>query len=357
MRLSLDEVARRVGGEVIGPRGAGQRAITGVASLAQAREGEITFIAAAQYEQHLDTTRASAVLVTPSLAQARAAGQAPDAPALVQVADPHRAFVQLLGLYEAEANRLAPGIHPTAVVAASAIVHPAARVGAYVVMGERVRLDADVEIWPHVVLGEDVRVGEGSRLHPHVTVHAGCVLGERVVVHPGTVVGGEPAAFRPGSNGPRASDPQAGIVRIADDVEIGANSLVDRALTGETVLERGAKIDNLVHVARGVRLGPDTCVAAQCCLGPDARLGARNLFAGQVVVAADAATGDDVIVLAQGWVAGDLPRPGLYGGVPAAERIVARRALAAELRLPKTIGDLEDLELRVQNLETRQGTG
>src|SRR5262249_15778083 len=154
-------------------------------------------------------------------------------------------------------------------------------IGAYVVVGERASIGARTRLWPHVFIGAGVAIGSDSILYPSVTVREGCAIGDRVLIHPGAVIGADGFGFLPAADGRREKVPEIGRVRIEDDVEIGANTTIDRATVDETVIRRGAKIDNLVQIAHNVEVGEDTCLAAQVGVSGSTHIGARNLVGGQ----------------------------------------------------------------------------
>jgi UDP-3-O-[3-hydroxymyristoyl] glucosamine N-acyltransferase len=351
--MKLLEVARIAGGEIVTPRGAEEREIRGIAAIERAGPEEITFVAEPRYEKYLATTGAGAVMVTPAVARERGE-RLPDREhpsALVQVDDPYRAFIRLSGAFDPREEALSPGIHPTAIVPPSAIVHPTARLGAYVVLGERVRVGPGSRLFPHVVLGNGVTLGADCLLYPQVTIREGCTLGDRVILHPGAVIGADGFGYLPTPEGRREKVPQVGTVRIEDDVEIGANTTVDRATIAETVIRRGAKIDNLVQIAHNVEVGEDSCLAAQVGIAGSCRVGARNLFSGQSGVGPHLDTCDDVTVLAKASLFRSVTRPGTYYGTPAAEKNERFRVEASLQRLPDALRRLRQLERRLEELE------
>jgi UDP-3-O-[3-hydroxymyristoyl] glucosamine N-acyltransferase len=353
MTLTLGDVARLVGGEILGPDDADGIEITGLAPIERAGPGQLSFVAAAPYVRFLSTTRAAAVMVTPAVARDRA-GQLAERErrsALVQVEDPYRAFIRLAGAFDPRDDCLPPGIHPSAVVPPSAIVHPTARLGPYVVLGERVRIGPNCRLHPHVVLGNAVTLGADCLLYPQVTIREGCTLGNRVIVQPGAVIGADGFGYLPTSEGRREKVPQVGVVRIEDDVEIGANTTVDRATIDATVIRRGAKIDNLVQIAHNVEVGEDSCLAAQVGIAGSCRVGPRNLLAGQVGFAPQAETCADVALLGQSGVRKTITEPGVYFGSPAQPRGEGLRAEVASHRLSDALRRLRQLERRLAALE------
>jgi UDP-3-O-[3-hydroxymyristoyl] glucosamine N-acyltransferase len=359
MKLKLSDIARIIGGDIVAPEGAERIDITGVARIEGAGPGEITFVAAPQYHKFLATTRASAVIVTPDLARDAGGAEAAGKPgshrgaALLQVDDPYRAFMKLMGEFASQDEEIPAGIHPTAIVPATATIHPEVRIGPYVVLGERVTVGAGTWLWPHVVLGSGVTVGVDCRIYASVSVREGCQLGSRVIIHAGAVIGADGFGFLPAADGGREKVPQVGCVRVEDDVEIGANTTIDRATVDQTIVRRGAKIDNLVQIAHNVEVGENSCLAAQVGVSGSTRIGARNLVGGQVGFAGHMETGDDVIVIAQTGVSKSITRPGIYGGSPHKEHGDWMRTDAALRRLPDALRKLRELERRLEAVESR----
>src|SRR5216110_3474879 len=261
--MKLSEIARALGGEL---RGDGGVEIVDVAPIEDAPPGTLTFLADRRLAARLATTRAAAVLLPP------------DAPEValpsVRVAHPYLAFVAAVELLHPPPPRPAPCVDPSAVIAASARLGPGAVVGPHVVIGERTTIGRDATLHPNVTIYEDVAIGDGFTAHAGVVVREGTRIGDRVVLHTGAVIGSDGFGYLPLPEGIRKI-PQIGTVVLEDEVEVGANATVDRAALGATVVGRGTKIDNLVMVAHGCRIGPECLLAAQVGLSGSSALGAR----------------------------------------------------------------------------------
>jgi len=271
----------------------------------------------------------------------------PDAPEValpsVRVAHPYLAFVAAVELLHPPPPRPAPHVDPSAVIAASARLGPGAVVGPRVVIGERTSIGRDATLHPNVTIYHDVAIGDGFTAHAGVVVREGTRIGDRVVLHAGAVIGSDGFGYLPLPEGVRKI-PQIGTVVLEDDVSVGANATVDRAALGATVVGRGTKIDNLVMVAHGCRIGPECLLAAQVGLSGSSTLGARVLLGGQVGLAGHQTVGDRAQVAAKSGVHGDVPAGAVYGGYPASEVRVWRRASAALLRLPEALRRLRRVE-------------
>jgi len=264
-----------------------------------------------------------------------------EVPAIV-VADPRLAFYRLLAMVQRPLP-IAPGIHPTAVVSPHAAIDPTASVGAYAVVEDGAEIGAGVRIYAHVYVGENCRIGAQSVLFPHVVLYQDVRLGERCVVHAHVTIGADGFGFVWDGKAQRKV-PQVGGVDIGDDVEIGANSTVDRATAGDTRLDSGVKLDNLVQVAHNVTVGKNTVIAALVGIGGSTHIGERVTFGGQAGVADHIDIVDGAIFAGRSGVTNDIDAPGAYGGFPARPIGEARRILAATLRLPEFAKRIRMLE-------------
>src|SRR3989454_2915879 len=321
--MKLSQIARALGGEL---RGDGGVEIVDVAPIEDASPEPLTFLADRRLAPRLATTRAAAVLVPPDAPQVALPS--------VRVAHPYLAFVAAVELFHPPPPRPALGVHPSAVIAASARLGPGAVVGPHVVVGERTTIGRAATLHANVTIYDDVAIGDGFTAHAGVVVREGTRIGDRVVLHAGAVIGSDGFGYLPLPEGIRKI-PQIGTVVLEDEVEVGANATVDRAALGATVVGRGTKIDNLVMVAHGCRSCPRCLLAAQVGLSGSSTLGARVLLGGQVGLAGHQTVGDRAQVAAKSGVHGDVPAGAVYGGYPASEVRVWRRGAAPPLRLPQ----------------------
>lgn len=339
--LGLDEVASLTGGRVVGDTGV---RIRDVVPLHEAGAGDLALLADRRYVKHLDDASPAAVLVSEELEEA--AGKVA---ARVVVADPHRALIPLL-------ERLHPAPEPRPAVHATAVLERGVRLGAGVTVGPYAVLEADVEIGDrvrigaHAVVGERSRIGTDSVLHPHVVLYPGTILGERVILHAGARVGVDGFGYVFAGEGHRKI-PQVGGCVVGDDVEIGANTTVDRGSIGRTEVGRGTKIDNLVQLGHNVRVGPSCVLAAQTGVAGSTRLGEGVMCGGQVGIGGHLEVGDGARLAGQAGVIGDVPPGETYSGYPARPHAETLRASALTFKLP-------GLVRRVRALEGRaDGTG
>lgn len=335
--LRLADVARAVGGTVVGDPDALVRAI---ASLDRATPDDLSFLASAKYAKLFVDTAAGAVLVTPELA---------DAPGRcgnrIIVARPHEAMLALLPRFYRMPSRPFVGVHPTAIIGDGASIDPDSCVEAYTVVGAGARIAKRCWIGPHCVIGEEVTVGADTRLVGHVTLYPGAALGERVLLHAGVRVGSDGFGFV-FHNGAHNKVPHVGRCLIGDDVEIGANSTIDRGSIDATEIGAGSKLDNLVHVGHNVRIGRLCLFAAGVMIAGSTRIGDGVMLAGQVGVAGHLTIGDGAVITAQSGVIKDVPAGETWGGFPSRPQKDTMRGYAAVARLPDLLKRLERLLAR-----------
>lgn len=341
---TLAHIAELVHGTLTGN---GAVEVSRVGEIEHAVDGDITFLANAKYEKFLATTRASCVLVKHDQA-GTVAGQN-----VIRVDDPYAAFMIVQRVFAPPVPEIPRGIHPTAVVAPSAVIHPEACIGPLCVVGERAHIGAGAMLYPHAVVGEDTSIGVSSRLHAHVVVYHACRIGANVTVQSGTVIGADGFGYTENAEGHYDKIPQTGIVVIEDDVEIGANCTIDRAAIGETRIGARCKIDNLVMIAHGVSIGEDSLIVAQSGVSGSTKIGKHVVLAGQTGIVGHIELADRVIISAQSGVSKSITKPGLYIGSPARESHTALRAEALQRQLPDVIQEMRGLVDRVKELEER----
>jgi UDP-3-O-[3-hydroxymyristoyl] glucosamine N-acyltransferase len=321
--------------------GDGARVVTGPAGLSEATSDEISFLANPRYARDLEATSAAAVLVHPGLETSRR-----DL-ALLRCADPSRAFTHVIRAFRTEQRRPDPGVHPRASVDPSARVGrnvsiaPLAFVGPGAVLGDRVVLH------PGACVGARAKVGEDSELHPNAVLYEGVVVGARCILHAGAVIGSDGFGFEPTAEG-WEKIPQCGTVVIEDDVEIGANTTIDRARFGETRIGAGAKLDNLVHLAHNVQVGAGALLVAQVGVAGSSRIGRRAVLGGQVGVIGHLRIGDGVRIAAQSGIMRDAEPGEELLGSPARGRARQLRNKAALERLPDLVSSVRALEERLE---------
>jgi UDP-3-O-[3-hydroxymyristoyl] glucosamine N-acyltransferase len=341
---TLAELSRLCGAEL---RGDAAIRIEGVAALADAGPRDISFLSSPKYRETFLSTRAAAVLVPKGF----------DCPrtdlALLLCADPSAAFTRVIGAFVVPEPAPAPGIHSTALVDASADVGAKASIGPMVTVGDGARIGEGAVLHAGVRIGRGVVIGAGTVLHPSVVCYPTVRIGERCIVHAGAVIGADGYGFEPtrDADRPWAKIPQCGTVVVEDDVEIGANATIDRARFGATRIGRGAKIDNLVHIAHNVVIGKGALIIAQVGIAGSTRVGDGAILAGQAGINGHIEIGAGARIAAQAGVFGDVPAGADYLGWPARPRAEAMRRYALVERLPQMQERLKELERRLQELE------
>jgi UDP-3-O-[3-hydroxymyristoyl] glucosamine N-acyltransferase len=300
--------------------------ITGLNGIEQAGPGELTFVSNPKYAAAARSTRASAVIVAedfPAIATAT-----------LRAKDPYLSFAHALELFH-KPLRYAPGVHATAVVHATAKIGKHAHIGPYVVIDEHVEIGAHAVLLAHVVIYRGVNIGDNFFAHAHSVVRENCVIGSNVLLHNGVVVGSDGFGFAKTHEGHWYKIPQPAPVVIEDDVEIQANSCIDRASVGETRLGRGVKVDNLVQVGHGSQVGEDALLCSQVGLGGSTEIGNRVILTGQVGVVGHCKVGEAAIVTPQSGVANDIAAGALVSGAPAVDHKLWLKYSAVLPKLPE----------------------
>lgn len=330
--MKLGELATRLGAEL---RGDSELEVTGVKGIEEAGVSEITFVANPRYAGLARKTQAAAVLVEPEFPEISAA--------TLRIKNPYHAFSRALALFY-QPPVYPQGVHPTAVIDPTAEIGEGAHIGAYVVINANVRLGPHATLLPHVVLYPGVQVGSHFFAHAHAVVREGCTLGDHVTLENGAVIGADGFGFSKNDAGHWEKIPQSGPVRIGSRVDVQANACVDRATVGATEIGDGTKIDNLVQVGHGSRVGQNTLLCAQVGLAGSSVIGNNAILAGQAGVAGHCSLGDGVILTAQSAVSHDVPAGKMISGSPGFDNRIWLRAVAIFQRLPEMLRRLDRLE-------------
>ena len=337
MKMMLVEIASLINGEIA----AGDTIeITGITNIDDAGPGDITFAVPPHLEKAAKC-KAAAVII-PDTAEEFSK------PA-IRVTNPRMALTTLLNLFTPKPN-VKPGIHPSAVVNASARLGTNVAVMAQAVIDDNAVIGDNTIIYPHTYIGRDVAIGSDSLIYPNVTIRENCQLGNRVIIQSGAVIGSDGFGFVT-VGGRHQKVPQVGNVIIEDDVEIGANTCIDRATTGSTLVKRGTKIDNFVHLAHNVVVGEDCFFVAQTGIAGSAKIGNNVTFAGQSGSAGHITIGDNCVFAARSAPINDVPAKSFYAGFPARPHREWLRSEAAISKLPDLVKKIRELEKRLAEVE------
>jgi UDP-3-O-[3-hydroxymyristoyl] glucosamine N-acyltransferase len=334
-RLTVAEVARQLGGEVLGD---GALLLTGFAPADAARQGDLTFAENENYFARAEQSAASAILVGENFTS--------NGKTLIRVTNARIAFAKVLPLFFPEPS-FAPGVHGSAVVHPTAEVSPTAHIGPFCVVRERVKIGPSVVLEGGNHIGADCTIAAQTRLFPNVTVYARSMIGQRVRIHAGSVIGSDGFGYV-FDQGVHRKVPQIGNVIVHDDVEIGANVTVDRGALGSTIIGKGSKIDNLVQIAHNVVVGENCILVAQVGIAGSTKLGNFVTLAGQVGLAGHLKLGNQVTVAAQAGVMNDIPDQEKWLGSPAGPASEIKRQWVAIRKLPELLERVKELEKRLQ---------
>lgn len=336
---SLGELAGIVGGELEGPA---DTVISGVAGIKEAASGDITFLANPKYEEFIGVTQASAIIVPPDVACGKP---------LIRIENPYLAFLKVLTLFAEDVLLKYPrGVHDSAIVDPTVSLGENIAIGPFCQLRKGVKLGQNSTILAGSFIGDNVTIGDDCIIYPNVTIREKTEIGNRVIVHSGAVIGADGFGFAKDGHS-HQKIPQIGRVIIEDDVELGANTTVDRATTGITRVCRGSKIDNLVQIAHNVTIGANSIIAAQAGISGSTELGERVVLGGQAGLVGHIKIGDDTQVGAQAGVTKSIPARMRISGYPARDHDKALKLSAYTAKLPELFKRIKELEARIAELE------
>jgi len=349
--MKLGEIAGKLGCAL---QGDASLEITGVAGIEEARAGELTFLANRKYRPALAGTRASAVILSKDEPPTKGGGAIQ--PARLSSENPYFDFARAIEMFH-PTPQFAAGIHPTAVIAKSAKIGAGAHIGPYCFVDEDVEIGRNAVLHSFVVIYRGTRIGDNFFAHAHCCIREGCRIGDGVLLQNGVVLGSDGYGFAKKADGRWHKIRQAGITVIEDDVEVQAQSAIDRATIGETRIARGAKIDNFVQVGHACKVGEDTMLCGQVGLAGTTRVGKQCILAGQVGAAGHLTIGDGATLTAQSGVPNDVPAGAVYSGYPAMDNLEWRKSVAVFNRLPGLQRELRELRAEVAELRGRSQEG
>ena len=344
MEFTAKQIADFIGGRVEGDENA---AVHTFAKIEEGQPGAISFLSNPKYTHFLYDTKSTIVLVNDDLELEQSISAT-----LIRVKNAYEAVAKLLQLY-ASMQPKKTGIDSLAFVSPKATIGKDVYIGAFACIGDGAVIGDGTQIFPHVVIGDGVKIGAGCLLYPNVTIYQGCQLGANVTIHAGSVIGADGFGFAPNVDG-YEKIPQIGVVIIEDNVEIGANTCVDRSTMGATVLHKGVKLDNLVQVAHNVEIGENTVMSAQVGIAGSTKVGSWCMFGGQVGLAGHITIGDHVNLGAQSGVPGSLKPNQTLIGTPPMEPTPYFKSQAIFRRLPDMYKELSALRKEIEELKAKK---
>ena len=343
MEFTAEQIANVIGGRVEGNKDA---KVHTFAKIEEGTEGAISFLSNPKYTHYLYNTKSSIVIVNEDVELEKDVDAT-----LIRVPNAYESIAKLLQIYEASKPKKT-GVPPQAYIAPSAKLGNNCYVGPFAYVGEGAEIGDGCQIYPHAVVGDNVKVGSNCIFYPNTTIYQGCKIGNNVTIHAGSVIGADGFGFAPGANG-YDKIPQIGIVVIEDNVEIGANTCVDRSTMGATVIHKGVKLDNLVQVAHNVEIGENTVMSAQVGIAGSTKVGSWCMFGGQVGLAGHITIGDKTFLGAQSGVPGSLKGGEELIGTPPMNPRQYFKSQAIFRRLPDMYKDLNDAKKKIEELNEK----
>ncbi len=347
MKFSAEQIAGIINGTVDGNPSV---EVNTLAKIEEGVSGALSFLANPKYEEHIYKTASSVCIVNKTF---EPSNSLPETLTLIKVDDAYACFAKLLEFYDT-LQKEEPRIEPNAFIHETATVGENIYVGASSYIGKDTVVGNDVAIHPNVTIGSNVKIGDGTIIYPGATVYRDCVIGKNCIVHSGAVIGADGFGFAPNEKGEFQKIPQIGNVILEDFVDVGANSTIDRATMGSTVIRRGAKIDNLVQIGHNVEVGTNTAMAAQTGIAGSTKVGNNVLIGGQVGMAGHLKVGDRVKIAAQSGVGGNVKDDAKIMGSPAFDSDDYKKSYLGFRRLPMILSRLKNLEDTIKKLTKDQ---
>ncbi len=339
---TLAEIAAIIGGKISGDS---EIPVRGVASIRNAGPADLTFLAEKKYIHLLEKSKAAAVICTADVASEKKT--------LLHVKNPNLAFGMVVELFYPPVVRGRGKVHETSLLGKDVSLGRGVTIGPYVTIGDRCSISGNVSIGPLVSIGDDVEIGESTRIDPRVTIYSGVRIGRRCRIQAGSVLGSDGFGFARDDQGRHRKIPQIGGLVIEDDVEIGSNCTIDRGSLDDTIVSRGTKLDNLVHIAHNVKVGENTLLVAQVGIAGSTIVGKNVVLAGQAGISDHLEIGDGAMVGAQAGVIKSIPPGETVSGYPARPHRKALKTQASLVKIPQMIERIKNLEEKVRELEDR----
>lgn len=342
MTFAASQIALLINGKVEGDAAA---SVNSFGKIEEARAGQLSFLANPKYEEFLYSTHASVIILNADYELKK-----PVTATLIRVADAYTAFATLLGKYQEMMTQQMTGVQEPSYIAKTASYGQQVFIGAFAYLGENVKIGNDSKIFPNAFIGDNVSIGNKCIIHPGVKIYHGTVIGNNVTIHAGTVIGSDGFGFAPQADGSFKKVPQIGNVIIEDNVEIGANTTIDRATIGSTIIKTGAKLDNLIQIAHNVEVGSSTVIAAQAGVSGSTKIGKNAMIGGQVGIVGHINIGDGAKINAQSGVSKSIESGKAVTGSPAYDYTSALRSQAVTRKLPELEKRVKELEALIKQL-------
>ena len=346
MEFSAEQIAEILKGEIIGER---TITVNGLAKIEEGRTGTLSFLSNPKYENYIYTTASSICIVNDSFIPSKAL---PKTLTLIKVEDAYACFAKLLEVYSNLSKKQAVIEQPT-FVDESAKVGTGVYLGAFTYVGKNVEIGENCSIYPNTYLGDNVKIGKQTTLYSGVSIYDACTIGENCILHAGVVVGSDGFGFAPDEHGVYQKIPQIGNVIIEDNVEIGANSTIDRATMGSTIIRKGVKIDNLCQVAHNVEIGENTAMAAQVGIAGSAKIGKRVMIGGQAGISGHLEIADETKIVAQSGVPSSVKKAITLMGSPSFPIDDFKLSFIGFRKLPQLMNRINELEAKLEALTSK----
>jgi UDP-3-O-[3-hydroxymyristoyl] glucosamine N-acyltransferase len=342
MTFTVAQIALIINGKV---EGNSNVAVDSFGKIEEAKETQLTFLANPKYEDYLYSTKASVIIINDAFELKQ-----PVSATLIRVPDAYSAFATLLAKYQEIIQQQLNGIQQPSYIASTASYGQNVFIGAFAYIGENVKVGNNTKIFPNAFIGDNVTIGDNNIIHAGVKIYHDCKIGDHVTIHAGAVIGGDGFGFAPQADGSFKKVPQIGNVIIEDHVEIGANTTIDRATIGSTIIRSGAKLDNLIQIAHNVEIGNSTVIAAQAGVSGSTKIGNGVMIGGQAGIVGHIQLGDGAKVNAQSGVSKSIGAGKAVTGSPAYDYTSALRSQAINRKLPELEKRVKELEVLVKQL-------
>lgn len=343
MEFSAEQIAGIIQGEIVGNSSV---IVNGLAKIEEGSEGKLSFLSNPKYEEYIYSTGSSICIVNETFVPAR---ELPSTLTLIKVENAYACFAKLLEFYD-QMKRKQPKIEPNSYISELATVGKDLYLGANAYISDGVVIGNNVVIYPNSFIGDNVKIGNNTIIHPNVSIYSDCQIGSNCVIHAGAVIGADGFGFSPDENGVFSKVPQIGIVIIEDNVDVGANSTIDRATMGATIIRKGAKIDNLCQVAHNVEIGENSAMAAQVGIAGSAKIGKRVLIGGQAGISGHITIADGTMIVAQSGIPNSVKKPETLMGAPGIPIEDFKKSYFGFRKLPFILNKIQELDQKIKEL-------